>query len=88
MLNIGVGTGRNFLGNLQTLIHTEKNVAKFDYHRDMAMLICFYNACAFVSAKATFETIIESQRLTEEVWFIFLSDLGPIIVYAYQSLTN
>ena len=70
-------------------MYNEKNVAKFDYHRDMAMLICFFhNACAFVSAKATFETIIESQRLTEEVWFIFSSDLGPIIVYAYQSLTN
>ena len=70
-------------------MYNGKNVAKFDYHRDMAMLICFFhNACAFVSAKATFETIIESQRLTEEVWFIFLSDLGPIIVYAYQSLAN
>ena len=69
-------------------MYNEKNVAKFDYHRDMAMLICFYNACAFVSAKATFETIIEIQRLPEEVWFIFSPDPITIIVYARQSLTN
>ena len=47
-----------------------------------------HNACAFVSAKATFETIIEIQRLPEEVWFIFSPDPIPIIVYACQSLTN